>query len=98
MELEAQFAGGEGRFHPLDERRIGVKPGDLVFVLVGHQLEQITRHRFRKGSLARHLRGLRRDNLVDKGTVLPRVARTLISGEEDDTARHDLVEALRQPQ
>ena len=41
MEFELQIAL-ERRFQPLLELAVGEKPRDFVFVLVGHQLEQIS--------------------------------------------------------
>ena len=53
VEFEAKIVAVEGRGHLFLERAVGVEPGHLVFVLVGHQLEQIARHRLAELGLAR---------------------------------------------
>ena len=75
------------------EGGIGVEAGDLVLVLVGHQLEQVARDRLgepaRLGACAR-LGGPRP---LDQGAVSRRVGGVLVGGEEGDAPRDDLVEA-----
>ena len=65
MKLEAQLLAVELAGDLLEERAVGIKPRDFVFVLVGHQLEQITRNRVGEAGLARRPRGFGRFDLVD---------------------------------
>ena len=96
MEFETQAVAVESGFHPLDERGVGVEPRHLVLILVGHQLEQITRHGFRQRALTRRLVGFGGFHLLDPIEIAARVARALIGGEERDAPVHRLGERLRQ--
>ena len=59
MKFEAQIVAVEFGLDLLFERAVGVKPRDLVFVLVGHQLEQIARYRIGKPVICRERGRLR---------------------------------------
>ena len=60
----------------LQKPGVGVQAGDLVFVLVGHELEQIARHRLgqRRGALRQHA--------VDKCAVSGGVSGVLVVGQK----------------
>ena len=87
MELEREVVARNLVLHLREECRLGVKPRDLVLVLVGHQLEQIARDRVGKPGLARRLRGLGGLHLIDQRPVARRVVGVLIGGEELDPPR-----------
>ncbi len=78
------------------ERRIGVKPRHFILVLVGHQLEQIARHRFGEAALAGRLRGLGSLGALDEIAITRGVRCVLIIGQELHAPRHHLIEGLRQ--
>ena len=94
MKLEAQLLTVELAGDLLEERAIGIKPCDFVFVLVGHQLEQITRNRVGETGFARCPRGFDLFDLVDPGAVARRIALILIGGEEFRAPLHRLVEGF----
>ncbi len=96
MEFEAEVVAAELVRHLLEEIAVGVEPRHLVFVLVGHQLEQIARDRFGEPALAGRLFGFGGLHLVDQRAVAPRVAPALIGGEEGHAPLHHLLERLRQ--
>ena len=80
----------EHRRHLGREGRVGVQARHFVLVLVGHQLEQVARHRLgQAGAAQRRLGGA---HAVDEGAVLRRVGRVLVAGEELHPPRHHLVE------
>ena len=66
--------------------RVGVKAGDFVFVLVGHQLEQVARNRLGECRLAQ--RRLGRLHAGNKGLVVGRIGGVLVGREEFDTPRN----------
>ena len=93
---EAELAVELGR-GLAQERAVGIEPRDLVFVLVGHQLEQVARDRLGEPAFARRLRGFGRPRLLHAFAVARGIGGVLVVGEEGDAARDRLVEILRQP-
>ena len=79
------------------ERAVGIEPRHLVFVLVGHQLEQIARDRFRKPAAAGSLLRLGQARPLDPGAIAKGINGILISREKFDPAAKHLLERLRQP-
>ncbi len=76
---------------------IRVEPRHFVFVLVGHQLEQVARHRFGQAQFRRAVHHSRFDlaHLIDKGVVLLRIRGVLVAGQEFDTARDHFIQVRR---
>src|SRR5262245_43462359 len=96
MHVQAKILAAELGVHLLEEGVVGVEASDLVFVLVGHQLEQIARDRVGEPALARRARGLDRPHLLDEAAVARGIGRVLVGGEEGDAALDHLVERARQ--
>ena len=82
MKFEAQAFAGKRCRDLIEERAIGVKPRDFILVLVGHQLEQITRDGIRQPVLARRPLRLGGLGLFDPCPIAPCVSRILIIGEK----------------
>ena len=73
MELETQILAVERGRDLLEEVAVGVKPRHLILVLVGHQLEQIARDRFREPASSGRLGCFRRFDLFNQRTVARRI-------------------------
>ena len=88
--------------HALDllcEGRVGVQSGDFVFILVGHQLEQVARHGLAEraalgvlADLGQH-GGFGHAHLVHKGRVACGIGGVLVAGEEVHPFGHHLGQA-----
>ena len=81
MELQPEIAFELRRQLPL-ERAIGVKPGDLVFVFIGHQLEQIARGGLGQRGLAGQLRLLGGADALHRAPVALGIGLILVFPEE----------------
>ena len=64
----------------LGKAAVGIEPRDLVFVLVGHQLEQIARDRLREPLLAAAARRFRGFRFFDQHPVARGVSPVLVIG------------------
>lgn len=71
----------EARRDPGPEGRIGMEPGDLVLVLVGHHLVEHVGDRLGQPHRARPERGIRRAHPLDQGGVARRIGGVLIGGQ-----------------
>ena len=76
------------------EFAVGVKPGDLVFVLVGHEFVMIAGDSFAQSGLPAHCAILGRAHTRYEISVAVCVSAVLIRGEVDDAACNDLVEVF----
>ena len=83
----------EQAFDFLHKAWVGVQARHLVFVLVGHELEQVTGHRLGQFGAGRNrLFGL--PHPLDQGAVALRIGAVLVGGEELDATLHHIVQAL----
>ena len=90
VEFEPVIAG-KFRSEVLAERPIGIESRDLIFVLVGHELKEVSRRRARK-SAAMVGGGCLCANGCDKLLIGGGVPSVLISGEEVFAARDERIE------
>jgi hypothetical protein len=74
---------------------VAVEPGDLVLVLVGHELEEVARDRLGQGLVPGRLGRLRRPDGRDEAAVAVGVGLVLVTCEESGPAGDQLVEARR---
>ena len=77
------------------ETAVGVKPRDLILILVGHQLVQRPSHRFGKTGHAFRSRLLRLTHAFDESTVALGIGAVLILGEVRDPFSDQLVKRAR---
>ena len=84
MELVAHLGLAQLRLDRRADLRPEVQPRHLVLVLVGHQLEEVARHRLGEPRLARHGRPLRLGDRPDEVDVAARVGRVLVGDQLGD--------------
>src|SRR3984893_2107512 len=82
MHVKAQMLAAKLVLHLMHERAVGIEPGHLVLVLVGHQLEQIARDRIGKTALARGTRRLDGFDALDAVPIALGIGRILIVREK----------------
>ena len=77
------------------ERAVGVEAGDLIFVLVGHQLVERLGNRFGKTRAAARALLLDRRHALDKAAVAVGIGLVLVGGQQLDPLGHDLLQGAR---
>ena len=90
MEFEVAF---KHAVHTVEEGGVGVQACHLVLVLVGHEFEQVTCHRFGQRRFARGS-GFGLLHLFDKSAVLLGIGCVLVVGEEVHTALDQALDRL----
>ena len=94
VELVAQVVALEGRRDLLGELAVRVEPRHLVFVLVGHELEEVARDRVGERRRVGDRMRLGGPDALDRNPVALGVGAVLVSGQESDAAGDRLVERL----
>ena len=90
VQLEVTF---KHAVHTVEEGGVGVQACHLVLVLVGHEFEQVTRHRFGQRRFARGS-GFGLLHLRDERAVLLGIGGVLVAGKEVHAALHQALDRL----